>query len=67
MNANIVVAVITAASSVAGAITALILNHRGFADLRSEMSHRFEDLHRYLDMRFAATSANWRNAPTIRS
>ena len=52
MNTNVLVAAITAASSVAVAITALLLNHRGFADLRSEMNNRFDDLYRYIDARF---------------
>jgi hypothetical protein len=44
MNPNVVVAIVSASGSVIVAVTALVLNHRGFADLRSEMNHRFGDL-----------------------
>ena len=63
MNPNVLIAAITAGSSLAIAITALLLNHRGFADLRremdnrfsdlrSEINHRFDDLTRYFEARF---------------
>jgi hypothetical protein len=54
MNPNVVVAIVTASSSVIVAVTALVLNHRGFADLRSEMNHRFEDLRSEMNHRFDA-------------
>ena len=50
MNPNVLVAAITAGSSLAIAITALVLNHRGFSDLRSEMNHRLAAIERGLDV-----------------
>jgi hypothetical protein len=46
MNSNVMAAVISAAGSMVVAITALVLNHRGFADLRSEMNARFAGVER---------------------
>jgi hypothetical protein len=49
VNPNVLVAAITAGSSLAIAITALLLNDRGFGDLRGEMA----SLRREMDNRFA--------------
>jgi len=49
VNTNVLIAAITAGSSLAIAITALLLNHRGFGDLRGEMAN----LRREMDNRFA--------------
>jgi hypothetical protein len=50
MDANIMAAVISAASSMVVAVTAPVLNHRGFADLRCEMNVRLGALERRLDV-----------------
>jgi hypothetical protein len=52
MDSNVLAAVISAAGSMIVAITALVLNHRGFADLRSEMNARFADLRSEINVRF---------------
>lgn len=54
MNSDVLVAIISASSSVIVAVTALVLNHRGFADLRSEMNHRFDDMRSEMNHRFDA-------------
>jgi hypothetical protein len=50
MNSNILAAVISGAGSMVVAVTALVLNHRGFADLRSEMNARFSGVERRLEL-----------------
>jgi hypothetical protein len=49
-NPNVVIAPITAGGSIVIAVTALLLNYRGFADLRSEMNARFGGVERRLDV-----------------
>ena len=45
---------ITSSGSILVAVVALVLNHRGFADLRSEMNARFGAFEKTVDSRFAA-------------
>ncbi len=54
MNSNVLAAIISASSSVIVAVTALLLNHRGFSDLRSEMNHRFGEMRSEMNHRFDA-------------
>lgn len=44
------IAAITAGGSIVIAVTALLLNYRGFADLRSEMNARFGGVERRLEV-----------------
>jgi hypothetical protein len=49
MNPTVLGTIITSSGSILVAVVALVLNHRGFADLRSEMNARFAAV----DVRFA--------------
>ena len=52
MNPTILGTIITSSGSILVAVVALVLNHRGFADLRSEMNARFSGLEKIMDARF---------------
>ncbi|HXJ91821.1 MAG TPA: hypothetical protein VMT20_02940 [Terriglobia bacterium] len=50
MNPTILGTVITSSGSILVAVVALVLNHRGFGDLRSEMNARFGGVEKRLDL-----------------
>ena len=50
MSPDVTAAIVSAGSSMIVALTALVLNHRGFADLRSEISVRFVALEKRLEL-----------------
>ena len=50
MNPTVLGTIITSSGSILVAIVALALNHRGFADLRSEMNARFAGVEKRLDL-----------------
>jgi len=52
MNPTVLGTIITSSGSILVAVVALVLNHRGFADLRSEMNARFSAVNgRFDDMK----------------
>ncbi len=50
MNPTVLGTIITSSGSILVAVVALALNHRGFADLRSEMNARFAGVEKRLDL-----------------
>lgn len=54
MNPTILGTIITSSGSILVAVVALVLNHRGFGDLRSEMNARFSVFEKTVDARFQA-------------
>jgi len=50
MNLTVLGTIIASSGSILVAIVALALNHRGFADLRSEMNARFAGVEKRLDL-----------------
>ena len=50
MDNNVIIALIGASSSGLVAITALVLNYRGFASIEATMNSRFASIERRLDM-----------------
>jgi hypothetical protein len=50
MNPTVLGTIITSSGSILVAVVALVLNHRGFGDLRSEMNVRFAGVEKRLDL-----------------
>jgi hypothetical protein len=50
MNPTVLGTIITSSGSILVAVVALVLNHRGFGDLRSEMNARFAGVEKRLDL-----------------